>query len=59
MSQGSTLANYQGRDRKLAAAKTAVLIVDAQNAELTDEIRKRQPDFYGEATQRALPAMKG
>ena len=58
MSEGSTLANYQGRDRKLAAAKTAVLIVDAQNAEVTDEIRKKQPEFYGEATQHAVPAMK-
>lgn len=58
MSQGSTLANYHGRDRKLVAAKTAVLIVDAQNAELTEEVRSKQPDFFREATERALPAMK-
>lgn len=58
MNAGSTLARYEGRDRKLAAAKTAVLIVDAQNAELTDEIRRKQPEFFREATTRALPAMK-
>jgi len=58
MNQGSTLANYQGRDRKLVARRTAVMIVDAQNAELTEEVRQKQPEFYREATERALPAMK-
>ena len=35
---GSTLARYEGRDRKLVAARTAILVVDAQNAELVPEI---------------------
>ncbi|HEV7251929.1 MAG TPA: isochorismatase family cysteine hydrolase [Mesorhizobium sp.] len=58
MSEGGTLARYEGRDRKLVAQKTAVLVVDAQNAELTDEIRQKQPEFFREATTRALPAMR-
>lgn len=55
---GSTLARYEGRDRKLAAARTAVLVVDAQNAELVPEVLAQYPDFDRALHGRALPAMK-
>ena len=54
---GSTLARHEGRDRKLAAARTAVLVVDAQKAELEPEVLERHPEF-GPALRRALPAMR-
>ncbi|MBP0438661.1 cysteine hydrolase family protein [Tianweitania sediminis] len=58
MSQGSTLASYEGRNRKLVPARTAILIVDAQNAEVTDEVREKQPFFYEQVHTRAIPNMK-
>ena len=38
MTTESTLARYEGRDRKLVASKTAILVVDAQEAELEPEV---------------------
>lgn len=58
MTIGSTLARYEGRDRKLGAARTAILVVDAQNAELESEILEKHPEFAETLRQRALPAMK-
>jgi nicotinamidase-related amidase len=56
--RGSTLPHYHGRNRKLVAAKTAVLVVDAQNAELEPEILATYPEFDRALHERALPAMK-
>lgn len=58
MTTESTLARYEGRDRKLNAAKTVVLVVDAQNAELEPEILEKYPEFSAALKKRALPAMK-
>lgn len=58
MATEGTLARYEGRDRKLQAARTAVLVVDAQNAELEPEILETHPEFADALVQRALPAMK-
>jgi nicotinamidase-related amidase len=55
---GSTLARYEGRDRKLVAAATAILVVDAQNAELEAEVLEKHPEFATAVRERALPAMK-
>ena len=55
---GSTLARYEGRDRKLVAARSAVLVVDAQNAELLPEVLEKYPEFDRALHDRALPAMK-
>src|SRR5688572_15354584 len=55
---GSTLARYEGRDRQLAAAATAILVVDAQNAELEPEVLEKHPEFATAVRERALPAMK-
>lgn len=55
---GSTLARYEGRDRKLTAARTALLVVDAQNAELVPEVMSQYPEFDRAVNGRALPAMK-
>jgi nicotinamidase-related amidase len=54
----TTLARYQGRDRKLVAARTAVLVVDAQNAELEPEVLTRYPEFGPALRGRALPALR-
>jgi nicotinamidase-related amidase len=54
----STLAHYTGRDRRLAAARTALLIVDAQMAELEPEVLERYPEFARTLRGRALPAMR-
>lgn len=56
--KASTLASYAGRDRKLDPALTAVLIVDAQNAELEPEVLEKHPAFARALQERALPAMK-
>jgi nicotinamidase-related amidase len=56
--KGSTLAHYEGRNRKLTAGKTAVLVVDAQNAELEPEILKQYPEFDRALHGRALHAMQ-
>jgi nicotinamidase-related amidase len=53
----STLARYEGRDRRLATARTAVLVVDAQNAELEPEVLEAHPEFAA-ALGGALPAMR-
>jgi len=58
MSEGSTLAHYEGRNRKLAASKTAILVVDAQNAELEPEVLQKYPEFERALRGRALPAMR-
>ncbi len=60
MSDGkaSTLAHYVSRDRKLDPSRTAVLIVDAQNAELEPEVLEKHPAFARALRERALPAMK-
>ena len=55
---GGTLACYEGRDRKLVARRTAVLVVDAQNAELEPEVLDKHPEFAEALKKRALPAMK-
>lgn len=57
-SRSSTLARYESRDGKLVAARTAVLVVDAQNAELEAEVLERHPEFAAALRRRALPAMK-
>lgn len=56
--KASTLASYAGRDRKLDPSRTAVLIVDAQNAELEPEVLEKHPAFARALQERALPAMK-
>lgn len=56
--QGGTLARYEGRNRKLVAARTAVLVVDAQMAELEPEVLARHPEFGQALRARALPAMR-
>jgi nicotinamidase-related amidase len=33
-------------------------VVDVQNAEITDEVRREKPDFYRAVFERALPAQK-
>jgi nicotinamidase-related amidase len=58
MATESTLARYEGRDRKLKATKTAVLVIDAQNAELEPEVLEKHPEFAAALGERALPAMK-
>lgn len=55
---GTTLARYSGRDRMLDPARTAVLVVDAQNAEISDEIQAAHPEFYKIVREQALPAMQ-
>lgn len=55
---GGTLARHEGRDRKLEPRKTAVLVVDAQNAELEPEIFENHPEFAAALKSRALPAMR-
>lgn len=57
-SSGGTLARYEGRDRNLVPEKTAILVVDAQNAELDPAILKAHPEFTSALKTRALPAMK-
>lgn len=54
----TTLARYSGRDRKLDPARTAVLVVDAQNAEVSDEVKTAHPEFYRKIREDALPAMR-
>ena len=56
--RGGTLARYEARDRKLVAARTAVLVVDAQMAELEFEVLERYPEFDRALRGRALPAMR-
>lgn len=58
MTTESTLARYEGRDRKLVASKTAILVVDAQEAELEPEVLEAHPEFATALTARALPAMQ-
>jgi nicotinamidase-related amidase len=58
MTTESTLARYEGRDRKLAVTKTAILVVDAQNAELEPDVLQAHPEFAAALKARALPAMK-
>lgn len=55
---GGTLARCEGRDRKLEPQKTAVLVIDAQNAELEPEVVETHPEFATALKVRALPAMR-
>ena len=55
---GTTLASYTGRDKKLDPARTAVLVVDAQNAEISPEVQQGHPYFYQTVKENALPAMR-
>ncbi|WBU61522.1 isochorismatase family cysteine hydrolase [Paracoccus albus] len=55
---GTTLASYTGRDKKLDPARTAVLVVDAQNAEISPEVQQAHPYFYQTVQEKALPAMR-
>ena len=55
---GTTVASYSGRDRTLDPARTVVLVVDAQNAEISSDVRERYPDFYRQVRQHALPALR-
>lgn len=52
---GTTLADYQKRDRPLHHDRTAILVVDVQNAEITDEVRAQHPYFYNQVQDIALP----
>lgn len=54
----STLARYEGRDRRLDPRRTAVLVVDAQEAELEPEVLERHPEFAAALHGRALPALR-
>ncbi|MGH6763693.1 MAG: isochorismatase family cysteine hydrolase [Phyllobacterium sp.] len=56
--EASTLARYENRERPLTAHRTAILIVDAQNAELQDEVVRKHPEFHRAVQESALPAMK-
>lgn len=56
--QATTLAKPQPRDRRLDPRRTAILVVDVQNAEVTDEVRREKPDFHRAVIERALPAQK-
>lgn len=53
-----TLAQYEGRDRLLKADRTAVLVVDAQNAELEPDVLQQYPAFAAALKERALPAIR-
>jgi biuret amidohydrolase len=53
-----TLARHEGRDRRLDPARTAVLVVDAQNAELQPDVLARYPEFADAIENRALAAME-
>lgn len=53
-----TLARHEGRDRSLSIARTAVLVVDAQNAELQPDILAKYPEFADALESRALPAIE-
>lgn len=55
---GTTIARYSGRDRRLEPSRTAILVVDAQNAEVSEEVRDTYPDFYRNVHETALPAMR-
>lgn len=58
MTQGTTLASYEGRNRKFVGQRTAILLVDVQNAEVTDEVKDSHPFFFEQVQTRALPNMK-
>lgn len=55
---GTTLASYTSRDKKLDPARTAVLVVDAQNAEISPEVQQAHPYFYQTVKESSLPAMR-
>lgn len=48
----------QPRDRRLHPRETAVLVVDAQNSEIADDIRLTKPEYHAAMRGRALPAMR-
>src|SRR3712207_3956240 len=56
--QSGTLARPQPRDRRLDPRRTAILVVDVQNAEVTEEVRREKADFHRAVIERALPAQK-
>lgn len=53
-----TLARHEGRDRRLDPRRTAILVVDAQNAEIAEEVRRQHPAFFDHLQQQALPALR-
>lgn len=50
-----TLARYTGRDRKLLPARTAVLVVDVQNAEISPAVEASHPWFHDRVLNHAVP----
>ncbi|MEZ2131423.1 MULTISPECIES: cysteine hydrolase family protein [unclassified Sinorhizobium] len=46
------------RDKALDPAVTAILIVDAQQGEVSEKQRVEHPDYWNAVHERALPAMK-
>lgn len=46
------------RDRRLDPKRTAVLLVDVQQSEVTAETREARPDYFSAVTGRALPAQR-
>lgn len=53
-----TLARHQARDRRLDPRRTAILVVDAQKAEIAEEVRRQHPAFYDQLQEQALPALR-
>lgn len=51
MQAGSTLT----RASKIDPTKTALLVVDLQNAEVTDFVRKKQPDYVDRIYKEVIP----
>ena len=51
-------AEHPKRDRRLTAAKTCVLVVDAQMSEAPAETRAAKPAYAEAVEDRALPAIK-
>ncbi len=46
------------RDKMLDPARTAILIVDAQNSEIVERYREQRPEYWRAVHARALPAMQ-
>jgi nicotinamidase-related amidase len=49
---------YMKRDRQLDPSKTAILVVDAQMSEYSNEARAEKPDYVERIETGALPAIK-
>lgn len=46
------------RDRRIVPAKTAVLLVDVQNFEITEEVQAAYPEYYRQLRDTAVPNQK-